>query len=73
MVQEAGNVPYVTDAKFGVYTNNPKRIAMEVGAMLSNASRLREMGRLAKQLSRPQATREIARDLARALLDVDTH
>mgnify|MGYP006192109813 CR=1 FL=1 len=69
MDQEAGNVPYVTEGKFGVYTNNPKKIAAEVGALLSNTSQLLSMGRRAKQLSRPQATREIASDLARALID----
>lgn len=68
--QEAGNVPYVTEGRFGVYTNSPKKIAAEVGALLSNASLLQDMGRRAKQLSRPQATREIAGDLARALIDM---
>lgn len=60
----------MTEGKFGVYTNNPKKIAVEVGTLLSNTSLLQDMGRRAKQLSRPQATREIAVDLARALIDM---
>jgi len=62
-------VPYVTEGKFGVYTSNPKKIGQVVGELLSNPSLLENMGRRARQLSRPQATREIATDLAEVLLD----
>ena len=67
--QEAGNVPYVTEGKFGVYTSNPKKIGQAVRDLLSNPSLLEDMGRRAQELSKPQATREIATDLAAVLLD----
>lgn len=69
MQQEAGNVPYVTEGKFGVYTSHPKKIGQVVGDLLSRPSVLEDMGRRARELSRPQATREIATDLADAILD----
>lgn len=67
--QEAGNVPYVTEGGFGVYTPSPRRIADTVADLLGDAVQLRAMGDRARLLSRPQATREIAMDMASVLLD----
>lgn len=67
--QEYGNVPYVVDGGFGIYTGNkPKKIANTVGALFTNEERLEKMSELARQKSRPEATKNIATDIGEALL-----
>lgn len=62
--QEAGNVPYVTNGGFGVYTgNNPTKIANTVFDFFHNDKKLHSMSSQAMQLSRPDATKLIAKDL----------
>lgn len=63
-------MPYVVDGGFGVYTgNSPRRIADTVGRLLSNEAVLRKMSQRARQLSRPEATKSIAADIAGVLLN----
>lgn len=62
-------MPYVVKGGFGVYTgNNPRRIADKVGQLLSDPFALRCMSSKARALSRPDATRTIAADIAGVLL-----
>ena len=68
-VQEAGNVPYVVDGGFGVYTGNkPKKIANTVCSLFNDEAKLEKMSALAKQKSKPEATRLIAKDIAEIAL-----
>ena len=54
---------------FGVYTgNNPRKIAAKVSELISNNKILERMSQRAKQLSRPEATKAIASDIASVLL-----
>ncbi len=63
-LQEAGNVPYVVDGGFGVYTgNNPKKIALEVYSLFEDEARLEAMSVLARQKSRAESSQLIARDI----------
>ncbi|CAN0486225.1 unnamed protein product, partial [Hapterophycus canaliculatus] len=66
--QEAGNVPYVTDNKFGLYRNKPKEIAHEVSDLLADKEKLEAMGRNARLMGRPHATLDIARSLVSTML-----
>lgn len=69
-LQEYGNVPFVVQGGFGVYTgNSPRRIADQVGALLVDEPRLRGMSQRARQLSRPEATKSIASDIAKTMLN----
>lgn len=62
-------MPYVVNGGFGVYSgNNPRRIADKVGELLSDPATLKEMSSRARALSRPDATRAIAADIASVLL-----
>ena len=62
--QEAGNVPFVVDGGFGVYCGNkPKKIANEVSSLFNDEARLEAMSTLARKLSKPEATRLIAKDI----------
>jgi 1,2-diacylglycerol 3-beta-galactosyltransferase len=62
--QEAGNVPFVVDGGFGVYCGNkPKKIANEVSNLFNDEVRLEKMSTLARKLSKPEATRLIAKDI----------
>ncbi len=62
--QEAGNVPYVVDGGFGVYTgNNPRKIALEVYSLFEDEARLEAMSALARQKSRAESSQLIARDI----------
>lgn len=62
-------MPYVVNGGFGVYAyNNPKRIAATVYNFFDDEKLLRRMSERAKKLSRPQATREIARDIGAVVL-----
>jgi UDP-N-acetylglucosamine:LPS N-acetylglucosamine transferase len=65
--QEAGNVPYVVNGGFGVFTGcRPKRIAETVLNLFadSTGSKLKKMSDNARAQSRPEATRAIAKDIA---------
>lgn len=67
--QEAGNVPYVVDGGFGLYAkNNPKKIAKTVYELFEDDSLLQSMSARAKSLSRPDATRAIAKDIGSVAL-----
>lgn len=66
--QEEGNVPYVTEKGIGVYSGNkPDKIAAHVKNILEDGSLRDKMSRLSSQYSNPQATCDIARDLAKIL------
>jgi UDP-N-acetylglucosamine:LPS N-acetylglucosamine transferase len=63
-MQEAGNVPYVEDGGFGVYAfNKPKKIATLVYNLFQDEAKLHKMSVRATELSRPGATRAIAKDV----------
>jgi len=67
--QEAGNVPYVVDGGFGVYTGNrPRKIADTVFKFFSDDKLIADMSQKAKERSRPGATSAIARDIASIVL-----
>lgn len=65
--QEAGNIPYVEKSGFGKYSKNPTEIASIVSAWLSSPSILDSMKRAAINASRPNATLDIAKDIASIL------
>jgi len=65
--QEAGNVPYVVNGGFGVYTGcKPQKIADTVFDLFVEPSgrRLHDMSRRAREQSRPQPPHANARDIA---------
>lgn len=62
--QEAGNIPFVENAGFGKYSGDPTVIADTVSKWLTSPEMLSEMKENALKASRPQATLDIARDLA---------
>ena len=67
--QEAGNVPYVVDGGFGVYTGNrPNKIAKTVCEFFNDDVKLERMSKVAKSLSRPEATYRISKDLVDIVL-----
>jgi UDP-N-acetylglucosamine:LPS N-acetylglucosamine transferase len=58
-------VPYVVDNGFGVYTyNKPRVIADTVAKLFQDEDQLLRMSKAAKSLSRPGATKLIAKDIA---------
>jgi 1,2-diacylglycerol 3-beta-galactosyltransferase len=64
--QEEGNVPFVVNGGFGLFSGEePSRIAETVFTLLNDAPRLAAMSKRAKELSLPGATLAIARDLAK--------
>lgn len=68
--QEAGNVPFVVDGGFGVYTGNrPAVVAEAVKSFFSDDENLQRMSRLARAQSHQDATTLIARDMG-SILDV---
>jgi len=70
--QEAGNVPYVVDGGFGVYTgNNPKRIADAVHKLFHDENLMKGMVAKAKAQSHPEATLSIARGIGKLALGLD--
>ncbi len=63
--QEEGNVPYVVDNGFGLFSGEDAHaIADSVAELLNDENRLVNMSNRAKELSLPGATLAIARDLA---------
>ena len=67
--QEEGNVDFVRDNGFGEYRNVPEEAAHLVVEYLSDASRLTQMSAAALAAGRPEATTNIAKGLARLVLD----
>lgn len=67
--QEAGNVPYVVDGGFGVYTGNkPLKIAAAVTRMMRDEALLGDMSKRARGESHQDATTSIARDIGLEVL-----
>eukprot|EP00527_Entomoneis_sp_CCMP2396_P003916 CAMPEP_0198146460 /NCGR_PEP_ID=MMETSP1443-20131203/29590_1 /TAXON_ID=186043 /ORGANISM="Entomoneis sp., Strain CCMP2396" /LENGTH=485 /DNA_ID=CAMNT_0043810443 /DNA_START=9 /DNA_END=1466 /DNA_ORIENTATION=+ len=62
--QEAGNIPYVEEAGFGKYSGQPDNIASTVSGWLKSPEMLKNMQQSALDAARPEATLDIARDLA---------
>ena len=65
--QEAGNIPFVEESGFGKYSGNPTVIADTVTSWLSDEELLQEMRENALAAARPEATLDIARDLAQVV------
>lgn len=65
--QEAGNIPFVEDSGFGKYSSDPSVIAETVTSWLSDPAKLQEMRDNALNAARPEATLDIARDLAQVV------
>jgi 1,2-diacylglycerol 3-beta-galactosyltransferase len=69
VLQEAGNVPYVVDGGFGVYTGNrPNKIANTVYEFFRDEEKLERMSKIARSLSRPEATHLISKDIVDIVL-----
>jgi 1,2-diacylglycerol 3-beta-galactosyltransferase len=66
--QEAGNIPFVEQSGFGKYSGDPAVIAETVTSWLSSPEMLQEMRSNALAAARPDATLDIARDLADIVL-----
>jgi 1,2-diacylglycerol 3-beta-galactosyltransferase len=62
--QEEGNIPFVENAGFGKYSGDPSVIAETVSSWLENTGKLKSMQDAALKAARPQASLDIARDLA---------
>jgi UDP-N-acetylglucosamine:LPS N-acetylglucosamine transferase len=59
----------VVDGGFGVYANNrPRKIAEDVSTMFQDEAKLKQMSSIAKAISRPGATKLIAKDIAEIAL-----
>lgn len=65
--QEEGNIPFVEESGFGKYSGDPSVIADTVSEWLTSPDRLEAMQDAALKASRPEATLDIARDLAEIL------
>ena len=63
--QEEGNVDFVRDGGFGDYRESADEIASLVVRYLSDGEALASMAAAARRASRPGATVDIAKDLAR--------
>lgn len=62
-------MPYVVKGGFGVYTGmKPRKIADTVSSLFQNEDKLTQMSFRAKELSHPEATMSIARDIGETLL-----
>ena len=62
--QEAGNIPFVEDSGFGKYSGDASVIAETVSSWLASPEKLESMREAALAAARPQATLDIAKDLA---------
>lgn len=65
--QEEGNIPFVESSGFGKYSGDPSVIAETVTSWLSSPQMLQEMRDNALSAARPEATLDIARDLAQVV------
>lgn len=64
--QEDGNVSYVVDNNAGIWAPTPERVIAAVSELLSaEAAQLQTMTENARALARPDAAREIAREIGR--------
>lgn len=63
--QEAGNVDYVRQMGFGEYTADPAEIADLVAGYLRDDEARARMAAAAREAARPEATMDIANDIAR--------
>lgn len=63
--QEEGNVDFVKEGGFGDYRAEPSEIAQLVATYLADEAGLAKMSEAAEKAGRPEATIEIANDLAR--------
>jgi len=70
--QEKGNVDFVIDGGFGDFSSDPKIIARTVTGWLRDPAELERRSRLSKAMSRPGATLEIADEIGRTWLAMDT-
>lgn len=67
--QEYGNIPYVVQGGFGVYTGNrPKKIADAVGNLFQNENLRKEMSLKAQLASNRDATKVIAKEIGEVSL-----
>ena len=62
--QEEGNVPYVEEKGFGTFEGSPEGIGEKVEEWFATSSMLEVMRENALEAARPDATLDIARDLA---------
>jgi 1,2-diacylglycerol 3-beta-galactosyltransferase len=62
--QEEGNIPFVEEAGFGKYSGDASVIASTVSSWLESPDTLDTMRKSALAAARPQATLDIAKDLA---------
>lgn len=67
--QEEGNIPYVVDAGFGMYSSDPIVIGRTVREWLTQPEVLRQMQQAAYTASRPNATLDIAKDIGEMLFE----
>lgn len=67
--QEYGNVSYVEDEGLGAFVGDPENIATEALAWLGDPAKLAAFRENALRAARPDATVEIAKDLARLAFD----
>ncbi|KAJ8604583.1 hypothetical protein CTAYLR_007630 [Chrysophaeum taylorii] len=64
--QEAGNVKFVVKThEFGVFKRRPKKIAREIRRLLEDDATRHSMAARALEAAKPDATTDIARDIAR--------
>ena len=66
--QEEGNVPYVEENGFGCYEGSPEGLASRVEEWFASTDMLERMRDDALTAARPDATLDIARDLADMVL-----
>lgn len=57
-------MPFVEDSGFGKYSSNPQVIADTVSSWLSSPEKLESLSAAALRAARPEATLDIARDIA---------
>lgn len=67
--QEEGNIPFVEEGGFGKYSSDPQIVASTVQSWIANPTLLAQMQQNALTAARPQATLDIARDIAKILFD----
>ena len=67
--QEEGNVPFVEKSGFGAYSGDPSTIANTVSSWLASPEMLDDMKAAALSAARPQATLDIAKDLAEMVFE----
>lgn len=66
--QEEGNVDFVRQNGFGDFRSEPEGIAKLVASYLADGPGLARMAQAARTAGKPEATMEIAKDLAKYLL-----